>query len=96
MAVTRLKRKDRRNKARAINKNKRIKQLTALPVIKNIDIEEIKAEFAKKGKGKKEEKAETSKEEKVEASSKKEVKAEKTASEKETSKEAGTEKEEKE
>jgi len=37
MAVTRLKRKDRRNKARAANRNKRIKQLTRRPVIKNLD-----------------------------------------------------------
>ena len=37
MAVTRLKRKDRRNKAKAANRNKRIKQLTRRPVIKNLE-----------------------------------------------------------
>ena len=37
MAVTRLKRKDRRNKARASNRVKRIKQLSRKPVIKNLD-----------------------------------------------------------
>jgi CRISPR/Cas system Type II protein with McrA/HNH and RuvC-like nuclease domain len=37
MAVTRLKRKDRRNKARAANRIKRMKQLTKQPVIKNLE-----------------------------------------------------------
>ena len=40
MAVTRLKRKDRRNKARATNRINRIKQLTRKPVIKKLDSEE--------------------------------------------------------
>jgi hypothetical protein len=48
MAVTRLKRKDRRNRAVATNRVERIKQLTKLPVIKNIDVDAIKAEFAAK------------------------------------------------
>ena len=48
MAVTRLKRKDRRNAATATNRVERIKQLTRKPVIKNIDIEAIKAEWAAK------------------------------------------------
>jgi hypothetical protein len=48
MAVTRLQRKDMRNKARANNRVKRIKQLTKMPVIKNVDIEEIKKSFAAK------------------------------------------------
>lgn len=48
MAVTRLQRKDMRNKARANNRVKRIKQLTKMPVIKNVDIEEIKKSFASK------------------------------------------------
>ena len=39
MAVTRLKRKDRRNKARAANRVKRIKQLSRQPVIKKLDSE---------------------------------------------------------
>ena len=37
MAVTRLKRKDRRNKARAANRINRIKQLTRQPVIKKLE-----------------------------------------------------------
>ncbi len=37
MAVTRLKRKDRRNKAKAHNRVKRLKQLTRRPVIKIIE-----------------------------------------------------------
>lgn len=45
MTVTRLKRKDRKNKARANNKQRRIKQLLATPVIKNVDIEALKAQF---------------------------------------------------
>jgi hypothetical protein len=46
MAVTRLERKGRRNKLVAKQRKSTIKGLTAKPVIKNIDIEEIKAEFA--------------------------------------------------
>ncbi|ALJ00362.1 hypothetical protein [Rufibacter tibetensis] len=45
MAVTRLKRKDRKNKARQNNKQRIIKQLLSTPVIKNVDIEELKARF---------------------------------------------------
>ncbi|GAB2535304.1 hypothetical protein [Rufibacter soli] len=45
MAVTRLKRKDRKNKARQNNKQRVIKQLLSTPVIKNVDIEELKARF---------------------------------------------------
>lgn len=48
MAVTRLQRKDRKNRTRENNKNQVLKQITATPVIKNIDIEAIKAEFAAK------------------------------------------------
>ncbi len=48
MAVTRLKRKDRRNKSIATNKINAIKFLTSTPEIKLIDIESIKAEFAAK------------------------------------------------
>ncbi len=40
MAVTRLKRKDRRNKARAANRIKRIKQLSRQPVIKKLDTDQ--------------------------------------------------------
>ena len=49
MAVTRLKRKDRKNKARANNKQIVIKQLLRTPVIKNVDVEELKAQFGKPG-----------------------------------------------
>ncbi|KAA3438499.1 hypothetical protein [Rufibacter hautae] len=45
MAVTRLKRKDRKNKARQNNKVRVIKQLLMTPVIKNVDVEELKARF---------------------------------------------------
>ena len=45
MAVTRLKRKDRKNKARANNRIARIKKLNATPVIKKIDTDAIKASF---------------------------------------------------
>lgn len=46
MAVTRLKRKDRRNKAVANARVNRIKQLTLTPVIKKVDVEELKKSFA--------------------------------------------------
>ncbi|MFC6999378.1 hypothetical protein [Rufibacter roseus] len=45
MAVTRLKRKDRKNKARQNNKQRIIKQLLSTPVIKNVDVEALKAQF---------------------------------------------------
>lgn len=71
MGVTRLHRKDRRNKSKAKNKIKAIRQLTAKPVIKNVDIEELKASFNKADKAKpstaKEKKAAPSKEEKATA-----------------------------
>ena len=51
MAVTRLKRKHRKNIARANNKQRVIKQLLATPVIKNVDVEELKAQFGKKSEG---------------------------------------------
>ena len=47
MAVTRLERKGRVNKARAKNRKAVIKQICATPVIKKVDIEELKASFAK-------------------------------------------------
>lgn len=47
MAVTRLKRKHRKNIARANNKQRVIKQLLSTPVIKNVDVEELKAQFGK-------------------------------------------------
>lgn len=50
MGVTRLKRKDLRNKSKAKNRIKTMKQLTAKPVIKNVDLEELKANFEKPAK----------------------------------------------
>jgi len=49
MAVTRLQRKHKRNIIKAKGKVKKIKRLKAAPVIKKVDVEAIKAEFAKKG-----------------------------------------------
>ncbi|MDX5348134.1 MAG: hypothetical protein LPJ89_08885 [Hymenobacteraceae bacterium] len=48
MGVTRLKRKDRKNKARANNKVARIKQLLRTPVLKNVDVDALKAQFGEK------------------------------------------------
>ena len=59
MAVTRLERKGRKNKSRAKARVATIKRLNQAPVLKNVDVEAIKAEFAKteeKPKGKKKEK----------------------------------------
>ena len=49
MAVTRLERKGRKNKAVAKKRTKTIKRLSATPVVKNVDVEAIKAEFKKSG-----------------------------------------------
>ncbi len=46
MGVTRLKRKDRRNKVVANGRVATIKQQSLRPVIKNVDIEELKASFS--------------------------------------------------
>lgn len=51
MAVTRLERKGKRNKIRAKVRQQRIKELTTLPPVKNVDVEKIKAEFAEKSGG---------------------------------------------
>ncbi len=48
MGVTELKRKARKNRARATNKIEVIKFLLTKPTITNVDIEAIKAEFAAK------------------------------------------------
>ena len=48
MASTELKRKARRNRMKAIAKQKEIQRLQATPVIKNIDVAAIKKEFAEK------------------------------------------------
>jgi len=45
MTATRLKRKHRKNIARANNKQRVIKQLLATPVLKNVDIDELKGRF---------------------------------------------------
>ena len=42
MAVTRLQRKERRNRTRAAQRKATIKRLLNTPVIKNVDIEEAK------------------------------------------------------
>ncbi|MDN4164405.1 hypothetical protein QWY31_02775 [Cytophagales bacterium LB-30] len=64
MSVTRLKRKDRRNKNVANGRVIKIGQRMAKPVIKNVDIEELKASFATPAKKttKKAAKAESSEE----------------------------------
>ena len=46
MAVTELKRKDRRNHAVSRNRLARIKELLWKPEIKVLDIEELKAKYA--------------------------------------------------
>ncbi|OEJ99984.1 hypothetical protein BFP71_10600 [Roseivirga misakiensis] len=81
MGVTRLKRKARRNKQTAAKRQNNIKQLTATPVIKNIDKEALIASFPKAEAPKaevKETKAEKSEEAKPKKAKapKKEAKAE--------------------
>lgn len=49
MSVTRLKRKHRKNIARANNKQHIIKELLRTPVLKNVDLEELKARFTTTG-----------------------------------------------
>ncbi len=48
MAVTRLERKHRKNRARANNRKRIIKQISWKPTIRNVDVEAIKKEFAEK------------------------------------------------
>lgn len=61
MTVTRLKRKARVNKGRAIDRKATIKRLSWSPVIKKVDVEELKASFKKtKASPKKAEKTEES------------------------------------
>lgn len=45
MSTTRLKRKHRKNIARANNKQRVIKQLLQTPVLKNVDLDELKSRF---------------------------------------------------
>lgn len=47
MASTKLIRKARVNKSRSVTRQEDIKRLTAVPVIKKVDIEELKASFKK-------------------------------------------------
>lgn len=42
MAVTRLQRKERKNKIRSTQRKATVKRLLTMPVIKNVDIEELK------------------------------------------------------
>ena len=49
MTVTRLKRKERKNTARANNKKSIIKELLRTPVLKNVDLEELKSRFTTTG-----------------------------------------------
>ncbi|OGX89279.1 hypothetical protein BEN47_07735 [Hymenobacter lapidarius] len=49
MSVTRLKRKHRKNIARANNKKHIIKELLRTPVLKNVDLEELKSRFTTNG-----------------------------------------------
>lgn len=63
MAVTSIKRKERKNKTKSRIRQQNIKLVTAKPTIKNVDVEKIKAEFEQKsakpkGKAKAAEKAE--------------------------------------
>ncbi|MBC7391352.1 MAG: hypothetical protein H7329_19285 [Opitutaceae bacterium] len=48
MGVTQLARKSRVNKTRSRQRKQLLKLLTAQPVIKNVDVEAIKLEFASK------------------------------------------------
>ncbi|MCB0495691.1 MAG: hypothetical protein KDC79_06120 [Cyclobacteriaceae bacterium] len=86
MAVTRLKRKARKNKLRAKKRLQKIALESTKPVIKNVDIEELKKEFkATPAKAKKAEEKEVKMEAEVEAPVKEEkaaAKAEKPKAEK--------------
>lgn len=48
MAVTRLQRRGKKNVILRANRQKLLKVLLKKPVIKNVDIEEIKSSFSKK------------------------------------------------
>ena len=50
MAVTRLKRKNRKDKAKAAVRRQTLKLQNFQPVVKNVDIEKIKEEFKTKAK----------------------------------------------
>ncbi len=88
MAITRLKRKARRNKLTSKLRNQKLALESAKPVMKNIDVEAIKAEFKAASEKKETPKKETAPkaEAKVEVSEKEVKKAspKKTAAKKET------------
>ncbi len=91
MAVTRLKRKGLRNKARAKQRKQDIKDLTRMPPILNVDVDAIKEEFAKKsGKSASKPKADASQEDQATAAKKdkKAAPAKETASAKKEDKKA--------
>jgi hypothetical protein len=52
MAVTRLKRKNRKDKAKAAVRRQTLKIQNFQPVVKNVDVDAIKEEFKAKGKKK--------------------------------------------
>ena len=76
MASTKLDRKARRNIVRSQQKNIKIKRLSFVPVIKKVDAEELKAEFASAKPAKKETKPKAEKKEVVAEVPVEEVKAE--------------------
>jgi hypothetical protein len=53
MAVTRLKRKNRKDKAKAAVRRQTLKIQNFQPVMKNVDIDQVKEEFKKKASAKK-------------------------------------------
>jgi hypothetical protein len=85
MAVTRLKRKGRRNIVVAKGKVQSIQRLNAVPVIKKVDIEQLKEEYKAKAEKapKKEVKAEAPKDAVVEAPEKEAAPKKKAAPKKE-------------
>ena len=58
MGVTRLKRKGQKNRAKSASRNFNLKHLTWVPVIKNVDNEELKKQFGATKKETKKEEAE--------------------------------------
>jgi hypothetical protein len=94
MAVTRLERKGRKNKTVAKKRTAKIKLLSTKPVIKNVDIDAIKAEFeANKSKAKTAPKKEAAKVEEAKTEEvTSEVKEEKPKATKPTAKKAAPKK----
>lgn len=79
MAVTRLIRKTRKNRARSNNRVENINRFIKQPVIKRVDVEEIKKEFEATSKGGKKAAAKKEEAPKAEAVATEEVAAEKPA-----------------